>query len=145
MGFMLATSNVGGSALHQETRKVWREIIYSVSLHNAIKTEVVVHLDNRHWKCFGLGCCGLRALLMLIRLETICDENGQPITSLVDLLIDWSNKNNLLGKIFGDHSIHEKLLPEVLLCWPSPGMKTICWSNLESWYDEPTYSEILTL
>jgi hypothetical protein len=48
MGFMLATSNVGGSALRQETRKVWSEIISSVSLHNAIKTEMMVHLDNSH-------------------------------------------------------------------------------------------------
>jgi len=48
MGFMSATSNVGGSALRQETRKGWREIISSVSLHNAIKTEMMVHLDNSH-------------------------------------------------------------------------------------------------
>jgi ubiquitin C-terminal hydrolase len=90
---------------------------------------------------------------VLIRLETITDENGKPITSLMDLLIDWSSQNNLLERVFGYHSIHREIVSRstallTLLCDEdklSEGDIHAIWKVGITNPSEETYSEVLTL
>ena len=90
---------------------------------------------------------------VLIRMETICDENGQPITNLMDLLIDWSNKNNLLEKVFGYHSIHREIVSRSTALLTllsdedrlSAGDIEAIWKVGMTNQSEETYSEVLTL